>query len=368
MFQLRHFVGAGIVVLVFSIGTAFGVTYASRQIINSLNANTLEQKIALPMVDEVDAAPEPEAKKDSTDEVSLFFGGDVMLDRNVANRIKLFKDDRYPFLKIMDDQRFEADLQVINLEGPVTDLRRAPIKSIDFMFDPRFIPVLKEIGFDVISQANNHTLDQGRIGANDSRQRLIAAGLNVFGDESLDDDAAMTTTTVKGKRFAFVGFNTTSNPIDDGQAVLVMKRAREESDVLIAFMHWGEEYRSQPTHDQTDRARWLIDNGADIVIGGHPHWVESISSYKGKPIFYSLGNFVFDQDWSEETKQGLALKIHLKESEVSFDLWPIQIYNSQPYFVEDAVLKRRLADLAAISDSSLAESIKLGQISFPFGD
>lgn len=351
--------------LLLSIGTGISVIFIADKMLVEADVIDEDENLIV-QGDEVLPTEVLPSSQDKSEPISLFFGGDVMLDRNVATRIKNAKDDRYPFLKIMDDERFtDADLQVINLEGPVTDPRRAPIKSIDFMFDPRFIPVLKTVGFDALSQANNHALDQGRAGADDSRRRLISAGFLVFGDEAKDDDVAIATTTVKGKRLAFAGFNSTSNPIDKLQAEKVLQQARASADYLIVFMHWGEEYRDHPTRDQIARAEWLVDNGADIVIGGHPHWVEGIASYKGKPIMYSLGNFVFDQDWSEETKKGLATRISITDSNIAFELFPVQIDKSQPYFADGEELKKRLRDLALISEPSLASQIEYGVVSFP---
>ncbi len=301
-----------------------------------------------------------------TRDVSLIFVGDVMLDRNVAARVKAAKDDEYPFRNIVDDPRFTSpDLRVMNLEGPVTDQRRSPEKSIDFMFDPRFLPVLKQVGFDVASQANNHGHDQGTIGANDSRARLKAAGFTVFGDEVRNDDVSMATTTVNGRRIAFVGFNSVSAPINDEIAAATMAKARAAADTVIAFMHWGVEYHDTPSTDQVARSHWLIDHGADIIIGAHPHWMEGMSVYHGKPIVYSLGNFVFDQDWSPETQQGLSVGVKITDASVEFQLYPVQILKSQPSFLEGAERDARLKRLASVSDPSLSDQILHGDVVVP---
>jgi poly-gamma-glutamate synthesis protein (capsule biosynthesis protein) len=298
--------------------------------------------------------------------ISLFVAGDVMLDRTVATRITASKTDQYPFLKVMSDPHFALpDIRLVNLEGPVTSKRAAPEKEIDFQFDPRFAAILKQIGIDAVSQANNHSLDQGRAGAEESHQLLREAGLTVFGDEVRDNDIALATMEVRGHKIAFVGFNEASDSLDEAQADATLKSARASAETVIVFMHWGEEYRDHPTAKQEARARWLIDHGTDIVIGAHPHWVESISSYKGHPIFYSLGNFVFDQDWSIETRKGLALGLSLEDAGVTINLYPVQIDLSQPRFVEDAERDARLRDLASISDSSLSSQILQGQVTFP---
>lgn len=297
---------------------------------------------------------------------SVLFVGDVMLDRTVADRSRRAGNLLYPFVHVMDDERFTgADVRVANLEGPMTAVRRPPDKEIDFAFDPAFLPVLKSVGFAAVSQANNHSWDQGEAGALESRARLQAAGFLVFGNEVHDDaEWALATTTVNGIRLAMVGFNTVSNPMDEVAATQTIERARQSADTVIAFMHWGEEYRDHPTVAVVERAHWLIDHGVDIVIGAHPHWVQGLSIYKGKPIVYSLGNFVFDQDWSNETRQGLAVRISFLPTILQFDLLPLMIDQSRPRFVDGTERTERLQALSKISDAALRDDILRGIVFF----
>ncbi|MCI0478994.1 CapA family protein [Candidatus Uhrbacteria bacterium] len=301
------------------------------------------------------------------DTASIVLVGDVMLDRNVAARIRRAGDDAYPFRKMRDDPRFtEADLRVLNLEGPVTTRRAAPDKGeVDFMFDPRFVQVLKDVGFDAASQANNHTLDQGRAGADDSRKRLLAGGLLAFGDQSDEGAVAVATTTVRGRRIALVGFDETSAKLDEAAASTTLALARRSADTVIAVMHWGAEYQDTPLRSVQERAHWLIDRGVDVVVGGHPHWAQGISVYKGKPILWSLGNFVFDQDWSVKTKQGLTVRLTVSDVETAIELNPVQIDASQPRFLDGTERDARLRDLASISDASLTHQILQGRVVVP---
>ena len=131
------------------------------------------------------------------------------------------------------------------------------------------------------------------------------------------------------------------------------------------MMHWGEEYQDQPSTRQQTLAAWLIDHGADAVIGGHPHWVQGISSHNGKPILYSLGNFVFDQDWSQETNEGLAIGLLASDRETVIELYPVTIKKSQPRFLDGSDRTARLRDLSSISDASFAQQILGGRIVFP---
>ena len=297
-------------------------------------------------------------------EARVVFVGDIMLDRTVATRAREAGDLAYPFKKLPAAWFDSFDYAVGNLEGPVTDRRRPPQKSIDFQFDPAFIPVLKAQGFDAFSQANNHALDQGASGYEDSMRRLREAGFLAFGHQVLDGEIALATATIKGIRFAFLGYNTTDNPLDRAAAAPVIASASSSSDVLIAYLHWGAEYKDRPDAASIELAHWLIDQGVDIVIGAHPHWARGFSTYKGRPIAWSLGNFIFDQDWSVQTRQGLALAITVKSGLVQFEPIPIQIDESQPVIVDGIEKAKRLEALAAISDPDLRDQIRAGKMGF----
>jgi poly-gamma-glutamate synthesis protein (capsule biosynthesis protein) len=111
-------------------------------------------------------------------------------------------------------------------------------------------------------------------------------------------------------------------------------------------------------------AHWLIDQGADAVVGGHPHWMQSVESYRGRPIAYSLGNFVFDQDWSSETKLGLAIGLILADGRSELKLMPVKIDKSQPSILEGKDREARLGRLADISDKALSAGILEGYLKF----
>ncbi|HVM90823.1 MAG TPA: CapA family protein [Verrucomicrobiae bacterium] len=297
-------------------------------------------------------------------EARVLFVGDIMLDRNVAARTKASGDPAYPFKKLPSGWFDSFDFAVANLEGVVTDQRRAPEKTIDFMFDPSVVGLLKQEGIDAVSQANNHSLDQGSIGYADSVRRLREGGLLVFGHQVEDDAIAMATTTVNGLRLAFLGYNTTDNPLDRDAAAKDIAAAKAQADKIIVFMHWGIEYQDHPDPASIELAHWLIDQGVDIVIGGHPHWSRGISSYKGHPIVWSLGNFIFDQDFSTETQNGLTVALDLSAASTSIELMPVSIIQSQPALLEGDAKTKRLDYLANLSDPDLRDQVRAGKIGF----
>ncbi len=296
---------------------------------------------------------------------SLMFLGDMNFDRNVATRSK--SDKSYPFLKIAGtENRFFSgqDLIVANLEGPVTAKRLAPDKgNVDFMFDPKILDVLKKYNISAVSQANNHTYDQGGAAAQASRDAIKRAGLAVFGDQVKDDEAhALTIVESRARKIALLGFNITDNALDKKEAAQDIASAKMQADYTVVFMHWGAEYQAKPNKTQIDLAHWFIDQGVDAVIGSHPHWMESVEAYRNRPIAYSLGNFIFDQDWSAETNLGLAAGLILNEQGSELHLFPIQITKSQPRLLTGTDRQTRLDYLASISDPSLSSQIKQGVI------
>ena len=295
----------------------------------------------------------------------VLFVGDIMLDRNVAARTKASGDPGFSFKKLPAQWFNSFDYAVANLEGVVSTQRRSPDKgNVDFLFDPSVVGLLKQQGIDAVSQANNHSLDQSSIGYADSVRRLREGGLLVFGHQVEDGSIAIATTTVNGLKLAFLGFNSTDNPVDRLKAAEDIKQAREQADKVIVYMHWGVEYQNRPDSASIDLAHWFIDQGVDIVIGGHPHWSRGISSYKGHPIVWSLGNFIFDQDFSKETQSGLTIALDLSSASTSIELMPVSIIMSQPQLLEGDAKAKRLDYLAGISDPDLRAQVRTGKVQF----
>ena len=127
-------------------------------------------------------------------------------------------------------------------------------------------------------------------------------------------------------------------------------------------VHWGQEYQIKSSVFQQKLARKIIDSGADLIIGHHPHVVQEIEIYNNKLIFYSLGNFVFDQYFSEQTQQGLAVRLEINENKLVFQLFPIQSKLSQPFLMEQNQAEKFLEKLSERLSEDLVEEIKRGVI------
>ena len=287
--------------------------------------------------------------------VSVVLVGDTMLNRGVEYMIKNEGDGdfRFPFLKIAEDLK-GVNLLFGNLEGPISD-KGIKVGSIySFRNDPKTIEGLTFAGFDVISLANNHVFDYGREALEDTFLRLKTAGIDYVGAGFNEGEAYGESTPVikeiEGTKIGFLAYTNLgpetwkavgensgmawiseedidyNPPTTSSHSSLRsewaprikndIKAVKEKADILIVSFHSGEEYLSEPTQFQIEFSKAAIEAGADIVIGHHPHVIQKSEQYQSGYIFYSLGNFVFDQSFSEETQQGQMVKILIKNGKI----------------------------------------------------
>lgn len=270
--------------------------------------------------------------------LSIVFFGDTMLDRNVR---LIGKRNGYDSLFApVKDFVTSFDLAVLNLEGTVTGNESLSLKDkniLRFTFESIALDAVFNTGFDIVSLSNNHTSDFGREGFLETTKNLEARNLKYFGDYFNESETLVV--EKKGLKIAFVGFNEFAYKNFD-QVLERIKKASNENDVVFVFAHFGEEYKDFGNSFQQKNARMFIDSGADAVIGAHPHVVQDIEIYKDKPIFYSLGNFVFDQYFSKQTQEGLAVSFEIKKKEdekavLSFKTIPFVSKASVPYLKID---------------------------------
>ncbi|MGO8789501.1 MAG: CapA family protein [Terriglobia bacterium] len=285
------------------------------------------QNAAPPQMPPAKATAPPSTPKKT--EYTLLFVGDVMLSRTVGLRMAAQNDWSLPF-HVIADTLHEADLRYCNLECPVSDRGRNLHHLYSFRADPRAIEGLKTAGFNVASQANNHTYDWGPEALLDSLERLRAAGIQPVG-AGQNALAAHYPLLVKvgALRIAFLAYVNidpkeatagVDRPgvawLDPAQALADIRFARPLADLVIVCPHWGVEYALKPTSGQVDLAHQMIDAGADMVVGGHPHVVQPIEKYHDHWIAYSLGNFVFDQQ-DAATHRGLLLKATVRDKRIT---------------------------------------------------
>lgn len=248
--------------------------------------------------------------------LSLVLSGDVMLGRSVNSRLTRTRDYAWPF-RYLSDVFQAADLTYINLESPLISNCPTTDTGMRFCGDSSNVQSLLFAGVDVASLANNHALDYGPAGLAETIQLLGSHQIMPSGVGSV------VIKQVQGVKFAFVSFNDVNQhlPGIDSPTETNLDRllttASSQADFVVATFHWGREYEAEPTARQITLAHQAVSLGADLVVGAHPHWIQTKETYLGVPIYYSLGNTIFDQEWSEATKTGLVLKVYIQDSHIN---------------------------------------------------
>lgn len=271
----------------------------------------------------------------SSEEVKLYAVGDIMLDRKVEYMINRFGggDFRFPFLKIKEKLE-KADVLFGNLESVISDKGERVGSIYSFRAELKALEGLEYAGFNVLSLANNHMLDYQRVALEDTMLRLKEQGIEYVG-AGFDADEAFSVKIkeVKGVKIGFLAY-TNLGPafwrarLENGTGLAWIdqasfpylreniKEAKKKVDVLIVSLHAGTEYALEPTYFQKDFAYLCIEQGADLVLEHHSHVVQRIEKYKSGWIAYSLGNFVFDQGFSEKTMETVILKVVIENKEI----------------------------------------------------
>jgi len=289
--------------------------------------------------------------------------GDIMLDRGVEDLVKQ-NSIYYPFQKISHFLR-GIDIVFANLEGPVVENPlEFPDNSLKFAFNPEVIKGSSWSYFNLFSLANNHALDMGKEGLEETKEWLKKYGINFVGDPLSGSSDNLNSSFLRDN-ITFLAFNQIFPFIDKGEVTIKtikMVKSSNPDNFLIVSLHWGEEYKSINSPAQQSLAHRIIEAGADLIIGHHPHVVQNIEKYQGKLIFYSLGNFIFDQYFSPETQEGLAVGLEIYPDRLACRLFPLQINLSQPVLMERDKASEFLIQLANRSDNRLEDEIKSGII------
>lgn len=283
-------------------------------------------------VEEVSNFPTPTPSPSPDNLVTILFTGDVMLGRSVNKNIAASQNPSWPFIYVKDILS-SADITYINLESPLVSECPVVDNGMKFCGDISNVNGLVEAGVDVASLANNHTNNYGAAGLEETVSTLSSHNISSVGI------AGAATISRKGYNYTYLSFNDVGqypglSQADSTSMLTQIRSAKTSDNLLIVTFHWGNEYQSEPTARQVGFARDAVDAGADLVIGGHPHWVQTSEIYKGKPIYYSLGNFVFDQEWSPDTKRGLVVRFTYRGYELlRTEELPVLIENyGQPHW------------------------------------
>jgi len=261
---------------------------------------------------------------------TMIFVGDIMLSRAVGDSMEKRGDYNFPFYNIREYLK-SADLTFGNLESPISS-RGVRVGSIySFRGDPRVVEGLTGAGFDVVSIANNHIWDYGRDAFVDTLSHLREAGIEpVGGGSNFKEAHAGVSKNINGAEIIFLAYTNLISKnvsagvdtpgvsyLDQGQMIEDIQNAKNRSDLVVVSFHWGEEYQTKHNLNQEQIAKTVIDAGASLIIGHHPHVVQEVEQYRDGWIAYSLGNFIFDQNFSQETMRGLALEVSITNKKIT---------------------------------------------------
>ncbi len=289
---------------------------------------------------------------------TLYAVGDIMLGRFVET-LMTRSSKRYPF-QDMGGLISDVEIAFGNLEGPIhTDHRQTPDFDLHFSFDPIMAGLLSAEGFDIMGLANNHTYDQGIPAFLDTMRYLHEDGLEFFGHPM----EARPEYVLKHGDINFIGFHDTfQGDFIEEDALAVITDTASADTFDIVSIHWGPEYALTSAEVQQELGHKIIDAGADLIIGHHPHVVQEIEEYEGKLIFYSLGNFIFDQYFSPDVQEGLTVGIEFTDDGVMYRLIPVIIDKSQPRPMAEAQAQDFYNKLADRTGPDLADEVRQGFI------
>lgn len=279
-----------------------------------------------------------------TDSVSVTITGDILLDRGVRKVIEQKGTDAV-FSPFVDSVFQSSDIVIGNLECPATKIKEPSFKQFIFRAEPEWLFTLKQHGITHLNLANNHSVDQGRAGLVDTRENVVSAGMIPIGAGRTMEEAARPVLLTSSPRkvyvlaslqlalenFAYLSEKPSVSQEDFDTLVERVRhlRSSEPDSYIIVTLHWGGEHTLQPVTIQRVRAHQLIDAGADALIGHHTHTLQTIEEYKGKPIYYSIGNFIFDQRKPVNTK-ACMVKLTITKESSHVETIPVEIIKCVP--------------------------------------
>lgn len=261
---------------------------------------------------EEETEPIQQSEEPIKEPVELVFSGDILLSSYVLNNYENSGINGVLSEELLGEMQ-NADLTMVNEEFPFsTRGTQAQDKQFTFRVDPSYIKIFQEMGIDVVTVANNHALDYGTEALSDTFQTLDEAGIAYVGAGDSKERAAQPyITKLQGKTFGFLAASRVipevSWNIENQQPGMLctydstalceaIRKAKENCDYVVVYVHWGIERENTPQDYQRQLGKAYIDAGADMVIGAHPHVLQGIEYYNGKPIVYSLGNYIFNQE------------------------------------------------------------------------
>lgn len=294
---------------------------------------------------------------------SMLFLGDILLARNVEY-LMTEKGLNYSFESISPTLN-SFEIVIGNFESAMSDPHsRTPSFVMRFSTPTTSLPTLVSSGVTHVSLANNHAYDFGPAGYINAKEKLAAAPLITFGHpNTLSLEDSVTFIDVNNSRVALVAIHAVFSVPYQNEVKALFNTLRDTSDIQIVYIHWGDEYILSHNKTQENFARVLIASGADVIVGHHPHVTQDIGVIDGVPIFYSLGNFLFDQYFSTDVQQGYMLALAPTKSQIEFAIIPVTSLEtrSKPRLMEGEEKTVFLEALASRSYKPFSEYILAGK-------
>jgi len=289
----------------------------------------------------------------AADTLNIVFTGDILLDRGVRRVIAhhgvdcLFSDG-------IDSVFRSAQLVVGNLECPATKIKAPVFKRYIFRGEPEWLDTLQQHGITHLNLANNHSIDQGREGLMDTRRNIIKAGMTPIGAGANMQEAAEPMLLasaprrvwfVPSLRLALENYTylpdqpcVSQEPMDSLLQRVFRLRKADSTAVIVVSLHWGGEHTLEPVSLQRHQAHQLILAGANVLICHHTHTLQTIETFRGKQIYYSIGNFIFDQQ-KLLNRKACIVKLQMTADDLKVETIPIEIRRCTP-FIADSYRKK----------------------------
>ena len=276
--------------------------------------------------------------------VVMLFAGDVTLARHIETAV----GDRTLYVFQYWKNLPPYDVFMVNLENAVTTSEDKIEKEFNFKMPSKYLDILRDGGVNIVNVANNHVADYGRAGIDDTIRNLDSAGISFVGiGKNLAEARRPVIKTIKGKKIGFLGYHggnsfaATSDstgiaPRFGGYIVADVKRLRPRVDFLVVNFHWGTEKEIHPEPSQIELAHEVVEAGADLIIGHHPHVLQGVERYHNAVIAYSLGNFVFGGN-SRHTYETAVIKVTLSDKAPTIELLPVRVERWQPKLAKDEI-------------------------------
>jgi len=299
-----------------------------------------------------------------THEVSFMLGGDMMFGRFVAHTYLKSGFEKL-FDRLGERVFWGTDASLVNLEGPISD---KPVpddtepNNLVFNFPPQTLHALRFLHISGVSLANNHTFNQGKKGLTTTRRLLHEAGILAIGDPKNVENVTVGHIQGNGITLHVIGIHALDVDTKD-ITTLIRDLKKDSNQRVLIFPHWGVEYARIHSPQQEKLAKRWIDAGADIVVGAHPHVIQDMEVYRGKPIVYSMGNLVFDQMFSPQTQEGILVAGSFTDEGLELFILPHHAVRMKPE-ISRGKEKKRILDTLYAGMKDFLRQTEVGPILF----